>query len=368
MNHDIFISYSSKQKSIADGVCHYLEDNGFKCWMAPRDIPSGSEYGDLIDTAIITCKVVVLLFSEPASVSKWVKGEINVAFSEGKVIIPFRVDETKIVGGLRVMLNQMHWIDAYPYYAEKLPILLDSLNKILGKQVANSFKNKSIIINGVIMEMVAVVGGTFIMGGTSEQGKEAEADEKPTHRVSLDDYYIGKFEVTQKLWETVTGKNPSHWRGENHPVENVSWNDCQEFIKKLNKITGQNFRLPTEAEWEYAARGGNKSKGYKYSGSNTIEDVTVIGGSQTYPVGAKLPNEIDVYDMSGNVWEWCQDMYGKYSKADQDNPTGPSSGATRVYRGGSWHSNAGHCRVSYRYYNSPDDRAYNLGLRVVMDK
>ena len=134
MNHDIFISYSSKQKSIADGVCHYLEENGFKCWMAPRDILVGSDYGDLIEDAIKTCKVVVLVFSQSASISKWVKGEINVAFTEDKPILPFRVDETEIKGGFRVMLNQMHWIDAFPQYADRLPDLLNSVCGFLGRQ------------------------------------------------------------------------------------------------------------------------------------------------------------------------------------------------------------------------------------------
>lgn len=134
MNHDIFISYSSKQKSIADGVCHYLEENGFKCWMAPRDITVGSEYGDLIEEAIKSCRVVVLVFSKAASISKWVKGEINVAFTEDKPILPFRIDETEIKGSFRVMLNQMHWIDAFPQYADRLPDLLNSVCGFLGRQ------------------------------------------------------------------------------------------------------------------------------------------------------------------------------------------------------------------------------------------
>ena len=133
MNHDIFISYSSKQKSIADGVCRYLEEKGFKCWMAPRDIPVGSDYGDLIDDSIKACKVMVLVFSESASTSQWVKGEVNVAFSENKPILPFRVDETDMKGSFRVMLNQMHWIDAYPDYSEKLPVLVKSICGILGR-------------------------------------------------------------------------------------------------------------------------------------------------------------------------------------------------------------------------------------------
>ena len=164
------------------------------------------------------------------------------------------------------------------------------------------------------------------------------------------------------------GSNPSKFKGDNLPVEQVSWNDIQEFITKLNTMTGKTFRLPTEAEWEYAARGGNKSKGYKYSGSNTLDNVawyTNNSSSKTHPVGQKQPNELGLYDMSGNVWEWCQDWYGSYSSSSQTNPTGPSSGSYRVLRGGSWYHFARICRVSYRLNSDPDDR-YNLnGFRLV---
>ena len=211
--------------------------------------------------------------------------------------------------------------------------------------------NKTFTVNGVSFEMIAVKGGTFTMGATSEQGSDAESDEKPTHSVTLSDYYIGKFEVTQELWQAVMGNNPSYYKGNNLPVEQVSWNDVQEFIKKLNQKTGANFRLPTEAEWEYAARGGNKSQGYKYSGSNTIGNVawyTDNSGSKTHQVGTKAPNELGIYDMTGNVWEWCQDWYGSYSRDSQTNPKGASSGSSRVYRGGSWYYGAkspAECRI-----------------------
>lgn len=230
--------------------------------------------------------------------------------------------------------------------------------------------NRTFTVNGVSFEMVAVKGGTFTMGATSEQGSDAYSNEKPTHSVTLSDYYIGKFEVTQALWKAVMGSNPSYFKGDNLPVESVSWNDCQEFIKKLNQMTGQNFRLPTEAEWEYAARGGNKSNGYKYSGSNNIGDVAwytgTINSSGTKPVGTKSPNELGIYDMSGNVWEWCQDWYGNYSSGSQTNPTGPSSGSRRVLRGGSWYYYAWDCRVSNRSRNSPGGRDYDFGFRVVL--
>ena len=217
------------------------------------------------------------------------------------------------------------------------------------------------------IEMVYVKGGTFTMGATAEQGSDAESDEKPTHSVTVSDFYIGKYEVTQAQWRAVMGSNPSKFTGDNNPVEKVSWDDIQEFIKKLNAQTGKKFRLPTEAEWEYAARGGNQSKGYKYSGSNSIGDVAWYDGNsgdKTRPVGQKRPNELGIYDMSGNVWEWCQDWYGAYSSSSQTNPTGPSSGSSRVLRGGSWYSYARNCRVSFRSSGIPDSRYYSYGFRL----
>lgn len=221
-------------------------------------------------------------------------------------------------------------------------------------------------------EMVYVEGGTFTMGATEEQGTSAPRDnEYPTHQVTLSDFYIGKYEVTQEQWEIVMGNNPSWFKGANNPVENVSWDDCLEFIEKLNQLTGLKFRLPTEAEWEYAARGGNKSKGYKYSGSNTIGDVAWYYNnslSETHPVGTKAPNELGLYDMSGNVLEWCSDWYGSYSSSSQTNPMGPTSGSFRVGRGGSWNDIAQYCRVSLRDYNYPGYRYGNLGFRLVCDR
>ena len=233
-------------------------------------------------------------------------------------------------------------------------------------------------VNGVSFNMIAVTGGTFTMGATAEQGSDAYSDEKPAHQVTLSDYCIGETEVTQELWQAVMGSNPSYFTGNlQRPVEQVSWNDCQEFIKKLNQLTGKTFRLPTEAEWEYAARGGSQSQGYKYAGSNTIGDVAWYydnsynkGSSHpdygTHPVGQKHPNELGLYDMSGNVWEWCQDWYGDYSSGSQTNPNGPSSGSYRVFRGGSWSYNARGCRVSNRSSSTPADRFVNLGLRLAL--
>ena len=225
--------------------------------------------------------------------------------------------------------------------------------------------------NGVSIDMVRVEAGTFVMGATPEM--ESPYDwEKPTHQVTLtNDYYIGKYEVTQNLWKAVMGKNPSKFKGDNLPVEQVSWNDCQKFISKLNNITGKTFRLPTEAEWEYAARGGKKNRGYQYSGSNNLSDVAWYVGnswSKTHAVGSKQANELGIYDMSGNVWEWCQDWYGKYSSSSHTNPTGANSGSDRVFRGGGWDISARFCRSSYRYFITPDDHCNFLGLRLVLSE
>ncbi len=229
---------------------------------------------------------------------------------------------------------------------------------------------ETITVKGVTFNMIKVVGGTFTMGATSEQGGEADSDEYPTHSVTLSDYYIGETEVTQELWEAVMGNNPSNFKGDrNLPVEMVSWQDCQLFIERLNRLTGKYFRLPTEAEWEYAARGGNKSQYYKYAGSTYADDVAWYdgnSGSRTHIVKGKRPNELGLFDMSGNVWEWCSDWFGSYSAAPQSNPRGAGSGGYRVLRGGSWSSYAWNVRVSNRNNFTPGSRNSYLGLRLAL--
>ena len=234
--------------------------------------------------------------------------------------------------------------------------------------------SQTFTVNGVSFTMVYVEGGTFTMGATSEQGCPASSVtkwEKPVHSVTLSSYYIGQTEVTQELWEAVMGSNPSYFKGAKRPVETVSWNDCQEFIRKLNAKTGKQFRLPTEAEWEYAARGGNKSQHYKYSGGNTIGDVawyTDNNYSGTHPVATKLANELGIYDMTGNVWEWCSDWFGEnyYSFSPSSNPQGPSSGSERVLRGGCF-ANSDICyRMSYRWGETPSKANASIGLRLAL--
>ena len=222
------------------------------------------------------------------------------------------------------------------------------------------------VLEKLVANMVKVEGGTFTMGDDN-----GEDDEKPAHQVTLSDYYICKYEVTQAEWEAVMGRNPSYFIGDNRPVEHVSWDDCQDFVRKLNSLTGLNFSLPTEVQWEYAARGGKNSRGYQYSGSNDIGSVawyTDNSGGKTHPVGIKQANELGLYDMSGNVGEWCSDWYGKsyYSSSPQTDPTGPSSGLCRVLRGGSWNLDASRCRVADRNFNSVFCRYYNIGMRLAL--
>ena len=229
---------------------------------------------------------------------------------------------------------------------------------------------KTFDVNGVSFTMIHVEGGTFTMGATSEM-IEPFPNEKPTHQVTLSSYYIGETEVTQALWQAVMGSNPSEFKGDNLPVASVSWDDCQTFISRLNSLTGKRFRLPTEAEWEFAARGGNQSRHTQYSGSRRIDDVAWYednSGGKTHPVKTKQPNELGIYDMTGNVWEWCQDWYDSYSSYAQTDPTSASSGSDRVSRGGSWGDSPRVCRSSYRNCWSPWKLGTNLGLRLVLSE
>ncbi len=232
-------------------------------------------------------------------------------------------------------------------------------------------------VNGVTFTMMPVEGGTFMMGATAEQDSDGNERERPVHQVTLDTYFIGQTEVTQALWMAVMGENPSHFIGELNPVENVSWDDCQQFISALNELTGRSFRLPSEAEWEFAARGGNQSQGFKYAGGDLIDNVAWYSGNDswvlrgsgaygTHAVATRMCNELMLFDMSGNVHEWCQDWYGGYSSESQVNPAGAVLGTERVYRGGSWYFDEWFCRVSFRNGVAPGYMSYGIGLRLAL--
>jgi formylglycine-generating enzyme required for sulfatase activity len=231
-----------------------------------------------------------------------------------------------------------------------------------GTKLPGVFTDFTETVNNVNIEMVAVEGGTFMMG--SEDGWD---DEKPVHKVTVINFYIGMYPITQEQWRAVMGTNPSKFKGNRNPVESVSWHDCQEFIKKLNSIKGKKYRLPTEAEWEFAARGGNESEGYEYSGSDDIDEVSIQrNGAETYPVGRKEPNELGICDMTGNVREWCNDWWdpNSYRYSRSYNPQGMEKGIQRINRGGSWYSWEGLWEVSYRTCDEPDVCSNQIGFRL----
>ena len=262
--------------------------------------------------------------------------------------------------GLRIVLTA----DSAPA-AEQTP-------SIANGDAGVSYSNGVLTANGVRYEMVKVEAGTFTMGATAEYGEEYEQDEKPAHKVTLTkDYYMGKTEVTQALWTAVMGNNPSLSKGDNKPVEQVSWNDCQTFISKLNAATGKNFRLPTEAEWEFAARGGNNSRHYKFSGSNNLDEVAWFGDNSnktTHDVATKQPNELGIYDMSGNVEEWCQDGCRAYTSKAQCNPFTTRADSYRALRGGNRLNDPWVCRTSYRSSGNPESKSLFIGLRLVLSE
>lgn len=437
MNHDVFISYSSQDMEAAQAICHVLEQNEIRCWMAPRNIPPGSDYGDVIDDAIKSCKAVVILYSEKAASSPWVTGELNVAFEEQKTIIPFRLDKTPLKGQTRVMLNQRHWIDAYPDYKTKFNDLVKAVALAVGKDVhldptpvkssEHLKKYKKPIIFGIIAaivigliivlypfiarqmhscvydkqglhvntkgltslqedaltsildNMVLVDGGFFIMGNTPEMEDyltEQDSLSVNPHEVELDNYYICKYEVTQKQWRAflpTEGKCIADGEDRDKTaMDMLSWEDAKVFADTLSTITGLQFALPTEAQWEFAARGGNKTHRYVFSGH--AWDATEVGWTSfekltsAHDVGGKRYNELGLYDMTGNVFEWCYDFYEPYSLEKQVNPQGPSKGSNHVLRGGDFRiDNLNDLKVSTRYYDAPFVNRKGAGLRLVIN-
>lgn len=396
---EVFISYKSNDPQLGnnDGtvafeLCEKLEAAGITCWIAPRNIEAGKRYAAAIMDALKSCKVMVVVFSRYANESEHIANEVDTAFARKIDIIPFNIDGAIPNDEFGYYLRRMQWINAIDNYQEKIPELISALYHKLGKTSdykddespsiePGEVKMPSVIaikdsnlqpfmVNGVSFNMIHIEGGAFQMGATEEQGEDFWDSEMPVHNVELTGYAIGQTEVTQELWVAVMGSNPSNNTSDLlNPVECVSWNDCQKFIKKLNALTRQHFRIPTEAEWEFAARGGNKSQHFMCAGSSHIEEVAWFSNNSygsSHSVATKAPNELGLYDMNGNVWEWCHDWFDRYQYALQQNPTGPSSGEFRVIRGGCWNGPAKSCRVSNRWYNSPSRYDRYLGLRLAL--
>ena len=328
-----------------------------------------------------TANVKVYVVRPPTNLSRTVSGNnVNLTWTAPNTVSFYKVyrNNTLIKTGHTATTYTDSNLSAgtYSYYVTAMYNNVESPPSNTVSATISSGGDQTFTVNGVSFTMKRVQGGTFWMGAqsTNPNGQnydsEAYSDESPVHSVTVSTFYMGETEVTQALWQAVMGNNPSYFSGTNKPVEQVSWNMIvNEFIPALNALTGRNFRLPTEAEWEYAARGGNQGHDYKYAGSNTIGNVAWYyenSNNQTHPVATKSPNELGLYDMSGNVYEWCSDWYGNYSSGSQTNPQGPSSGSLRVLRGGSWGSIARNCRVSNRFSHYPGSTGINRGFRLCL--
>ncbi len=279
--------------------------------------------------------------------------------------------ENMLAGNYTVTLKK----DGYSDFRQQVRVE-DNKETVVSGTMAKGDNLLTVTAKGVSFKMVPVKGGTFLMGNPApvpeaSSSGPSTANEKPAHKVTLSDYYIGQTEVTQELWEAVMGYNPSHFKGDNRPVEEVSWDDCILFCKRLSSITGMQFSLPTEAQWEYAARGGAKSNKNprSYSGGNDLWELGWFNDNtkETQQVATKQENELGIYDMSGNVWEWCADVYGDYPNSSQTNPTGSPSGNNHVFRGGSWFSTHKDCRVTRRSNSAADFSHFYLGLRLAVE-
>ena len=302
------------------------------------------------------------------SMSSPLKGDVN---GDGSITI---ADVTALIDILlqnhadTVQLYQLDMNEDNEVNIGDVTCLIDFL---LGSSAPNQNEEITITANGISFTMVLVEGGQFMMGATDEQAEVAKRNEFPAHEVTLSTYYISQTEVTQELWEAIMGDNPSVFQGDPmRPVENIDKFDCAKFVDKLTELTGRVFRMPTEAEWEFAARGGNLSSLYRFSGSDDVNAVAWYdfnAGGTTHAVALMAPNELGLYDMSGNVCEWCQDWYYMYDFSPQVNPVGPESGTNNVYRGGSWFVPEVDCRVSSRFDRDPHEKSGDLGLRIVMN-
>jgi len=403
---DIFISHAAADKEIAGELCDVLEGARISCWIAPRDIPPGVPYAKAIMDAINSARVLVLVLSSSANASPHTVREVERSFNRGIPILPLRVEPVQPTGELEYFLAGYQWLDALTQPLEPhARRLAEAVSGLLpaGKQDARAQEPPLAtpgasnprspvagsggagsptagLVDAVTgMEFVLVDGGEFEMGDVFGDGSP---DERPVHKVAVGGFFLGRTPVTQGQWERVMGSNPSRFReGPDHPVENVSWLDATAFLEELNRISGQRYRLPTEAEWEYAARSGGKPE--KWAGTSSPLDAThygwfhTPGRPKTSPVGMKRPNGLGLYDMTGGVWEWCSDWYAAdyYSNGVVRDPQGPPTGtdrdesagmagARRVYRGGSWLDPQSVGTTTYRGGGFPSGRASNHGFRV----
>lgn len=390
MSHDLFISHAEEDKAIATRVCSLLESRKITCWIAPRNLPPGMSYGKAIIEAINNSRAMLLVFSSRADASPHVEREVERAINRGVPVLPFRIEDILPSGALEYFLAGQQWLDAVkPPIEEPLQRLACAVEMLLSTR--HDAASETAPVRGHVadvspvpdtVELVLVRGGAFRMGDTFGDGDPGAAH---VHEVRVSDFFIGKYAVLQREWEREMGSVPALFPDPLRPVERVSWDDVQEFITRLNVRTGGGYRLPTEAEWEYAARSRGKDErwagtsdapslgdfGWFYHNSRGTEPAGAGQGAkpQTQPVGQKKPNGLGLYDMSGNVWEWCEDWYAVdyYESSPGDDPRGPEWGTHKVRRGGSWIEPIDLARTDYRGNSPPAGRSSNIGFRLARD-
>ena len=391
---EIFIVYAREDRPALDTLMGHLavfERNGMAQFWYDRAITGGMDWNDEMRFNLKTADIVALLISPDFFRSDYIHSvELTEALQRDRageaLVVPLILKKClwhrhaeiarlqALPSEAKPVFDKKHWLDPDDGFYDiaagfdrilndpaTVTRLLRKYDRIKQEQEVEKLKREEAARQKCLPEMVFVQGGTFLMYD--------ESVAEPPHAVTLSDFEIGRYPVTQRLWQEIMDAAPSHFKDcAASPVEKVSWNEVQEFLKKLNaRFPGKNFRLPTEAEWEYAARGGRLSKGFAYSGSNDPEEVAWFednSGAKTHPVGRKKANELGLHDMSGNVWEWCQDWYGDYPAAAQNDPKGPREGSYRVLRGGSWRYHALYSRASSRYYGTPDGHYYCFGFRL----
>lgn len=373
-----FIIYARQDEEFKNDLLLHLngtliEAGLIDVWQDGKILP-GEDWEKEIEQNLEAADLFLILLSIHSLTSEFIrKKELAKALEKKSRIVPILVrdcmwETNPVFAGIQGLPKNMKPISAFTDQHAAWTEVMRALHEMVKVQGDDA---KILELQKNLPDMVFVQGGIFKMG-SPDNDAEAFDWEKPQHPVTIQDFYIGKYPVTQKFWFEVMGNSPSQFRGDELPVEQVSWDDCQEFLKKLNtQLPGQNFRLPTEAEWEYAARGGRKSKGYKYAGSNNINEVAWYdgnSGSNTHPVGQKKPNELGLYDMSGNVWEWVTD---DWHDNDHDAPANGRAwlgtyikGTYRVHRGGSWLHHSLSSRVTFRLRIKSDSKYPGIGFRI----
>lgn len=448
--YHVFISHSSKDAKWANAVCKTLERRAVRCWIAPRDIVPGTEWGEAIIDGIDRSRMFVLIFSASANESAQVRREVERAIGKSIPIIPMRIEDIQPKGAMEYALSNTHWLDAFvPPATERLAQLADSVEALLGvskspeeirrgqslkalgrkvrktifvamalclmavvaymafpkvigalssigqsgRSVANgNVSTRVAFTNSIGMKFSRIESGKFTMGTDSgRRAGTAPPQNEIAHEVELSrPFFMATCEVTQRQWNTVMPEKADNWKDERNVIEGddvaacfISWQDAQAFIAKLNELernTGRRYRLPTEAEWEYACRAGARTK---FSFGNDESEMkssgwcslagSAKGSPHAHRVGQHQPNGWGLYDMHGNVLEWCEDVYSKdfYESPEAKKDPLCQSSATvqpdRVLRGGSWRDTPANCRASIRYHKDPAARDAYIGFRVVAE-